>query len=84
MAEWREHQREATGGEEGWERRVGASAKQEVAGLALHGEVGAEQRRQQEKQASKLEEGEKGPKRNFQKFQGPHCKTAITFKIGLK
>ena len=55
MAEWREHQREATGGGEGWERRVGASAKQEVAGLALHGEVGAEQRRRQEKQASKLE-----------------------------
>jgi hypothetical protein len=37
VAEWREHQREATGGGEGWERRVGASAKQEVAGLALHG-----------------------------------------------
>ena len=37
MAEWREHQREATGGGEGWERGVGASAKQEVAGLALHG-----------------------------------------------
>ena len=29
-------------------------------------------------------EGEKGPKRYFQKFQGPVCKLAITFKIGLK
>jgi len=46
--------------------------------------VGAEQRRRQEKQPSKLEEGEKGPKRNFQKFQGPNCKPVITFKIGLK
>ena len=31
-----------------------------------------------------LEVEEKGPKRNFQKFQGPVCKLAITFKIGLK
>ena len=84
MAKEGERQRKATGGGGGWERRVGASAKQEVAGLALHGEVGAEQRWRQEKQASKLEEGEKGPKRNFQKFQGPNCKLAITFKIGLK
>ena len=42
------------------------------------------QRRRQEKQASKLEEGEKGPKCNFQKFQGPKCKLVITFKIRLK
>ena len=26
----------------------------------------------------------KGPKRNFQKLQGPFCKLAITFKIELK
>ena len=31
VAEWREHQREATGGGGGPERRVGASAKQEAA-----------------------------------------------------
>ena len=26
----------------------------------------------------------RGPKRYFQKFQGPHCKIAITFKLRLK
>jgi len=36
------------------------------------------------KQRKELEVEEKGPKRNFQKFQGPVYKLAITFKIGLK
>ena len=36
------------------------------------------------KQRKELEVEEKGPKRNFQKFQGPVCKLAINFKIGLK
>ena len=69
---------------EAWERRVGASTKQEVAGLALHGDVCAEQRRRGAEQASRQEEREKGPICNFQKFQGSNCKTAITFKLKLK
>ena len=54
-----ERQREATGGGGGLERRVGANAKQDVAGLALQCDVGAEQRRRGTEQASRLEEGEK-------------------------
>ena len=52
-------------------------------GAALHGRrrctaaTAGEQRKE-------LEVEEKGPKHNFQKFQGPVCKPAITFKIGLK
>ena len=77
-------QREAKGGGGGAARRVGASAKQEGPGwlstapaAALHSGGG-------ENRASRLEEGDKGPKRNFQKFQGPVCKLAITFKVKLK
>ena len=74
----------ARSGGGGRERRVGASAKQEVAGLALHGGVGAEQLRRGAEQASRQEEGEKGPICNFQKFQGSIYKTRITFNLGLK
>jgi len=48
----------------------GSQRKQEVAGLALHGGVGAEQRRRGAEQASRQEVEEKGPVCNFQKFQG--------------
>jgi len=64
---------------------VGASAKQEVArGRPSMAGGGTAQRRRQEKQRGKLEVEEKGPVCNFQKFQGPKCKTAITFKLKLK
>ena len=51
-------------------RRLGGQreqevAAQEVAGLALHGGVGAEQLRRGAEQASRQEEGEKGPICNF-------------------
>jgi len=36
------------------------------------------------KQRSRQEEGEKGLLCNIRKFQGPKCKTAITFKLKLK
>ena len=38
----------------------------------------------QRKQRSRLQVEDKGLTRNFRKFQGPNCKTKITFKLGLK
>ena len=37
-----------------------------------------------EKQKSRQEEDEAGLVCNFKKFQGPNCKPAITFNLGLK
>ena len=84
--EGRERQREATGGGGGWERRVGASAKQEVAGWPSTAGGGTTQRRRAvlKNRAGRLEGGEKGPKCNFQNFQGPNCKQEISFKLKLK
>ena len=48
---------------------MGGQREQEVAGLALHGGDGAEQRRRGAKQAGRLEEGEKGPVCNFRNFR---------------
>ena len=59
----------ATGGGGGAARRVGRFCKQEVAGLALHGGIGAAQRRRQEKQRGRLEVEEKGQVCNFQNFR---------------
>ena len=61
------HSAKAKSGGGGRARRVCGQREQEVAGLALHGGDGAEQRRRGAEQAGRLEEGEKGPKRNFQK-----------------
>ena len=52
-------QREATGGGGAPERRVGASATEEVAGKALHGAGGRRCRSAVEKQRKELEEGDK-------------------------
>jgi len=58
---------------------------------AGRGRAGSPRRRRQhctaaagKNRASRLEEGDKGPKRSFQKLQGPKCKTSITFNLGLK
>ena len=59
----------AESGGGGRARRVGRFCKQEVAGLALHGSDGAEQRWRQEKQKGRLEVEEKGPVCNFQNFR---------------
>ena len=77
-------QRAAKGGGEGAVRRVGASMTQNVAGQTLHcaGDLLSGGGEKQSKQAGWR--WKKGPKRYFQKFQGPHCKIAITFKIRLK
>ena len=76
--------RAAKGGGGGAARRVGASTMQNVAGQTLHcaGDLHSGGGEKQSKQAGWR--WKKGPKRYFQKFQGPHCKTAITFKIRLK
>ena len=48
---------------------MGGQREQEVAGLALHGGDGAEQRWRGAEQAGRLEEGEKGLVCNFQNFR---------------
>ena len=62
-------QREAKSGGGGRARCVGRFCKQEVAGLALHGGVGAAQQRRGAEQAGRLEEGGKGPVCNFRNFR---------------
>ena len=62
-------QREAKRGAGGRARRVGWFCKQEVAGLALHGGVGAAQRRRGAEQAGRLEVEESGPICNFRNFR---------------
>ena len=64
-------QREAKSGGGGRARRVGRFCKQEVAGLALHGSDGAEQRWRQEKQKGRLEVEEKGLTCNFRNSRDP-------------
>ena len=54
------HQREAKGGGEAPGRRVGASVKQNVGGLALHYAGGGALHSGGEKQRKQLEEGDKG------------------------
>ena len=65
-------------------RRVEAT-RQEVARAGPPRRAGgADGRRREVEQASRQEEGENGLFCNFQKFQGPECKPAITFKLKLK
>ena len=65
-------------------RRVEAT-RQEVAWAGPPRRAGgADGRRREAEQASRQEEGENGLLCNFQKFQGPNCKTRITFNLGLK
>ena len=63
------HSAKAKSGGGGRARRVGRQHEQEVAGLALHGGNGAEQRRRGAEQAGRLEEGEKGSVCNFRNFR---------------
>ena len=63
------HSARAKSGGGGWARHVGGQREQEVAGLALHGGDGAEQRRCGAEQSGRLEEGEKGPVCNFRNFR---------------
>ena len=85
-AAWRSGEAPAQAKEDGGEHQGDAwkSARRRTwPGAAIHGgrrctaATAGEQRKE-------LEVEEKGPKHNFQKFQGPVCKPAITFKIGLK
>jgi len=85
-AAWRSGEAPAQAKEGGGEHQGDAwkpARRRTWPGAALHGgrrctaATAGEQRKE-------LEVEEKGPKRNFQKFQGPVCKPAITFKIGLK
>ena len=62
------HSAKAKSGGGGRAQRVGRFCKQEVAGLALHGGVGAAQRRRQEKQRGRLEVEEKDQFVNFRNF----------------
>ena len=62
-------QREAKSGGGGRARRVGRFCKQEVAGLALHGGVGVEQRRRGAEPASRHEVEESGLICNFHNFR---------------
>ena len=68
MARQGRHSAKAKSGGGGQARRW-APREQEVAGLALHGGIGADQRRRQEKQIGRLEVEEKGPVCNFQNFR---------------
>jgi hypothetical protein len=54
------------------------------AGAALHGGRHCALLSGGEQAGRQTGEGEKGPKRNIQIFQGPFYKVEITFKIGLK
>ena len=63
------------GGQRDRKRRPGSLSTAPASVPSVGG--GAEQSRE-------VEVEEKGSKCNFQKFQGPVCKLAITFKIGLK
>ena len=77
-------QREATGGGGGAARRVGASARR------INGREGAPRRRRRRCRWTAARNraggggGRKGQFCNFQKFQGPLYKQAITFKLKLK
>ena len=87
LGAWRNEERarrEAKAAVEAWERRVEQLAGRRWPGWPSMAGGGTAQRRRQGKQASKLEEGEKGPNCNFQKFQGPECKPVITFNLRLK
>ena len=83
-AAWQSGEAPAQGKGGRWEHQGDAwkpARRRTWPGAALHGgrrctaATAGEQRKE-------LEVEEKGPKRNFQKFQGPVCKPAITFKIG--
>ena len=64
-----------------WEEHV----KQEVASRPFHGGGCAEQRRRQRSRAGKQAGGRRiWTDLQFQKFQGPNCKIAITFNLWLK
>ena len=64
-------------------RRVGASAKQNAAGRALHGAGDRLCTAAPGKTGEGAGGGRKGLFCNFQNLQGPNCKQAVTFKPGL-
>ena len=61
-----------------------AEAKLELAGGDLERRAGGARHRRRERAERETEEGENGSICNFQNFQGPKCKTRITFKLKLK
>ena len=65
-------------------RRVEASRREVAREGGPERWAGGARHRRRERAERETEEGEKGSICNFQNFQGPKCKTRITFKLKLK